>query len=95
MSERARFYWARIGEGNYEPVAVRGKKGERMAWTIGCADPFPVDTPDTAILLAEDWTAALTAPLTPAQEENARRRERHARAQFQHHGYAGFGRCAT
>jgi hypothetical protein len=68
---------------------VTGKKGERMAYTIGCADPFPADTADTAILLSEE----LAAPLTPEQEENAARRERHARAQFKHHGYAGFGRA--
>lgn len=94
--EKARFYWARIGDGNFEPVAVRGRKGERMAWTIGCADPFPVDTLDSAILLADEWgdqpESPMTAPLTPAQEESAARRERHARAALEHHGYAGFGR---
>jgi hypothetical protein len=91
---KARYYWARIGTGNYEPVAVRGKRGERMAWTIGCADPFAVDTPDTAIELNEDEYEQLTVPLTPEQEERALRRERNARAQFEHHGYAGFGREA-
>lgn len=89
---RAKFYWARIGDGNYEPVAVKGRAGERMAYTIGCADPFPIDVPDTAVFLNEDEYEDLTPPLTPAQEENARRRERHARAQFANHGYAGFGR---
>lgn len=92
MSAKAKFYWARIGDGNYEPVAVRGKKGERMAYTIGCADPFAVDAPDTAVFLNEDEYEHLTPPLTPEQEENALRRERHARAQFESHGYAGFGR---
>lgn len=92
MSERAKFYWARIGDGNFEPVAVKGKKGERIAYTIGCADPFPVDTPDTAVFLSEDEYDKLRPPQTPEQEENTLRRERHARAQFANHGYAGFGR---
>lgn len=90
--ERARFYWARIGDGNYEPVAVRGRKGQRLAWTIGCPDPFAVDVPDSAIFLNEDEFEQLEAPLTPKQEENARRRERHYRAMQGSHGYAGFGR---
>lgn len=92
MTVRAKFYWARIGDGNFEPVVVRGKKGERMAYTIGCPDPFPVDVPDSAVLLNEDEYEKMTAPLTPKQEENARRRERHLKAQLGSHGYAGFGR---
>lgn len=90
--QRARFYWARIGDGNYEPVAVRGKKGERMAWTIGCADPFPVDVPDAAVLLNEDEYEQMDVPLTPKQEEAAARRERHYREVAARHRYAGFGR---
>lgn len=96
MDKKAKFYWARIGEGNYEPVAVCGKKGERMAYTIGCPDPFSVDGPDSAILLADEWgdqpESPMTAPLTPKQEESALRRERRARALMGSHGYAGFGR---
>lgn len=97
MSAKAKFYWARIGDGNYEPVAVRGKKGERMAYTIGCPDPFAVDTPDSAVLLYEDendyWAkGALEAPETPEQEKRSLARERRARALMASHGYAGFGR---
>lgn len=96
MITRAKFYWARIGDGNYEPVAVRGKKGKRMAYTIGCPDPFAVDEPDSAVLLyAAEYPGDddfLDPPLTPAQEVNALRRERRARALMVSHGYAGFGR---
>jgi len=77
MSDRSKFYWARIGDGNYEPVAVTGKKGFRMAYTIGCPDPFPVDAEDSAVLLHEDGPAE--PPLTPKQEEAALRRERRYR----------------
>lgn len=92
MSGKARFYWARIGDGNYEPVAVKGAKPHRMAYTIGCPDPFPVDGPDSAIELATGEYDRMEAPLTPKQEENARRREARYRAMNGHHGYAGFGR---
>jgi hypothetical protein len=91
-SEKAQFHWARIGDGNYEPVAVKGKKGSRMAYTIGCPDPFPVDVPDSAIELSTDEYAKLTAPLTPKQEAAALARERRFRAMQATHGYAGFGR---
>lgn len=91
MTERVKFYWARIGDGNFEPVAVKGRKGKRMAYTIGCPDPFPVDVADSAIQLHEDGPADV--PLTPKQEENALRRERHYRAMQGSHGYAGFGRA--
>lgn len=90
--DKARFYWARIGEGSYEPVAVTGKKPHRLAYTIGCPDPFEVDTPDSCIELATGEYDKMNRPLTPKQEENARRRERHYRAQNGNHGYAGFGR---
>ena len=93
---RAKFYWARVGDGNYEPVAVTGKKGKRMAYTIGCPDPFAVDGPDPAILLYTEYEdeppELMDAPPTPKQEEAALRRERRYRAQAGHHGYAGFGR---
>lgn len=91
MSGKAKFYWARIGDGNFEPVAVRGKKGERMAYTIGCADPFAVDEPNSAVLLDEDYSP-MDPPLTPKQEANALRRERRYRELHGFHGYAGFGR---
>lgn len=94
MGERANFYWARIGNGNYEPVAVKGKKGDRMAYTIGCADPFPVDEVDSAIQLYEDadYPDRPEPPLTPKQQEAADRRERRYQALRTSHGYAGFGR---
>jgi hypothetical protein len=94
MAGKAKFYWARIGNGNYEPVAVKGKKGVRMAYTIGCADPFQVDEPDSAIELYEDkdYPDRPEPPLTPKQEAAALRRERRYRELSGHHGYAGFGR---
>lgn len=93
----AEFYWARIGDGNFEPVAVRGKKGARMAYTIGCADPFAVDEANPAIVLLERDDDSydggpIKAPLTPKQEAAARRRERRYREISASHGYAGFGR---
>ncbi|KQN09834.1 hypothetical protein ASE85_02550 [Sphingobium sp. Leaf26] len=88
----AKFYWARIGDGNYEPVAVTGKRGGRMAYTIGCPDPFPVDVPDAAILLNEDEYDQMKAPLTPKQEAASLRREKRYRAMQASHRYAGFGR---
>lgn len=92
MSNKTQFYWARIGEGNYEPVAVKGKKGERMAYTFTCPDPFPVDTPDTVIQLNINEYDKLTPPLTPKQEARALARERRFRAMQENHRYAGFGR---
>jgi hypothetical protein len=89
---KAKFYWARIGDGNFEPVAVTGKKGERMAYTIGCPDPFPVDVADSAIVLSEDEYDRLSAPLTPKQEAAAQARERRYQALRNSHSYAGFGR---
>jgi len=89
-NEKAKFYWARIGDGNFEPVAVKGKKGSRMAYTIGCPDPFPVDVDDSAVLLHDQGPEE--PPLTPKQEEAALRRERRYRAMSATHGYAGFGR---
>ncbi len=94
MSAKPKFYWARIGDGNYEPVAVTGKKGARMAYTIGCADPFAVDEPDPAIQLYDDkdWPERPEPPLTPKQQEAALRRERRYQAMRATHNYAGFGR---
>lgn len=94
---KGKFYWARIGDGNYEPVAVTGKRGKRLAYTIACPDPFEVDVPEPAIKLLEKSDDAydggpIAVPLTPKQEENARRRERQYRAMQGSHGYAGFGR---
>lgn len=91
---KANFYWARIGNGNYEPVAVTGKKGARMAYTIGCADPFPVDEADSAIELYvdKDYPERPEPPLTPKQAAAAAARERRYQAMRTSHGYAGFGR---
>lgn len=94
---KTRFYWARIGDGNYEPVAVIGRKGARMAYTIGCQDPFSVDEDNPAIVVLEKSENAydggqMTAPLTPKQEAAADRRERRYREIAAQHRYAGFGR---
>lgn len=97
--EKAKFYWARIGDGNFEPVAVRGKNGSRQAWTIGCPDPFDVDGPDSPVLLEREGDEEddpecepMNPPLTPKQENAARRREKRYRAIEISHRYAGFGR---
>jgi hypothetical protein len=91
-SKKIKFHWARIGDGNYEPVAVSGKRGKRKAWTIGCGDPFEVDVPDSAIFLEESEFYEMLPPLTPKQEANAERRERAAQRAMKSHSYAGFGR---
>lgn len=51
--DKASFHWAIIGDSAPEPVAVTGEVGSRMAYTIGCADPFPVDGPEPNIELIE------------------------------------------
>ena len=90
--KKVRYYWARIGAGNPEPVAVVGQKPHRIATTLGCPDTFAVDDPDPAIMLYEDEFDALRPPLTPEQEERALKRERRAAALLISHRYAGFGR---
>lgn len=93
MADKVKFYWARIGDGNYEPVAVRGKRPHRMAYTIGCPDPFAVDGSDSAIeLCTNEYDRMPPPPLTPKQEARAIARERRASEQMGSHGYAGFGR---
>ena len=39
------FYWAVVGDGNPEPVAVTEEGGVRKAFTIGCPDPYMIDEP--------------------------------------------------
>lgn len=51
MTDKTLFYWAIVGDSSPEPVAVTGKVGERLAYTIGCPDPFKVDGPDANIEL--------------------------------------------
>ncbi len=51
MTDKTAFYWAIIGDSAPEPVAVTGEPGARLAYTIGCPDPFEVDVPDTNIEL--------------------------------------------
>lgn len=48
MSEdrKSQFYWAVVGDGSPEPVAVRGERGSRQAFTIGCPDPYLIDQGD-------------------------------------------------
>jgi len=43
MSDKTQFYWAVVGDANPEPVAVTTENGKRVAYTIGCADPFDLD----------------------------------------------------
>jgi hypothetical protein len=52
-TQKARFYWAIVGDANPEPVAVTTENGQRVAYTIGCADPFPLDVPEPNIELVE------------------------------------------
>lgn len=52
--KKAEFYWAIIGDANPEPVAVSvGEDGKRLAYTIGCPDPFELDVPEPNIELVE------------------------------------------
>lgn len=49
--KKADFQWAVIGDANPEPVSVVTKGGKRLAYTLGCADPFELDDPDANIEL--------------------------------------------
>jgi hypothetical protein len=42
-TDKAEFYWAIIGDANPEPVAVTMLDGKRVAYTIGCPDPFDLE----------------------------------------------------
>ncbi len=44
MTDKTQFYWAIIGDANPEPVAVTTLDGKRVAYTIGCPDPFDLDS---------------------------------------------------
>jgi hypothetical protein len=45
MSEQTTYFWAVVGKGNPEPVAVDGEPGSLRAYTIGCPDPYLLDDP--------------------------------------------------
>ena len=50
------YAWVRVGDGDPEPAAIKGKKPNRTATTLGCPDPFNVDDPASGcslVLLAE------------------------------------------
>ena len=49
------FAWAVVGDGEPEPVAVKGDPGSRQAFTIGCPDPYNIDEPDCPCMLLPDW----------------------------------------
>lgn len=84
MVDKTEFYWAIVGDSAPEPVAVTGPKGARMAYTIGCEDPFPIDTPDSSVQLIysreqllyrvgdKDPVESMKIPKTPT----ARKKER-------------------
>jgi len=46
MTEQTTYFWAVVGDGNPEPVAVDGEPGNLRAYTIGCPDPYMLDDPD-------------------------------------------------
>jgi hypothetical protein len=95
------FYaWVRVGDGNPEPAAVEGKKGERKATTLGCPDPFLIDEKGCPCKLLYDGNTQMgsMATMEPPDDEisasEARKREREYRAYMRaaRHSYAGFGR---
>jgi len=109
MVDKTKFFWAIIGDSAPEPVAVSGelgKGGGRMAYTIGCEDPFEIDTPDSSVQLIhypeglfeveyDEPVEAMPIPETPAERQAQREKsERWLAEQYAQgirHGYAGFG----
>lgn len=102
MTDKTKFVWVRVGDGDPEPAALGGKTGERRATTIGCPDPFMLDEPGCPCKLVYEATsdfaggylAELTAPdeEISAEEANKRQQEYRAYIKAQRHSYAGFGR---
>lgn len=41
-ARKTKFYWASIGGADPEPVEVTAVDGKRVAFTLGCPDPFPL-----------------------------------------------------
>lgn len=107
MTDKATFYWAIVGDSDPEPVAVTGEPGSRLAYTIGCPDPFPLDVPDANIELVEAsgmyggvWRQEprqleppekLRAADHVARREATEKRLERDRKRGIVHGYAGFG----
>lgn len=105
MDEKTQFFWAIVGDSAPEPVAVSGADGQRVAYTIGCADPFPVDADDATIELIPhtkgvqfvslDVPEPLKIPATPEQTRKRREESEKQLAKERRrgisHGYAGFG----
>ena len=94
MTAKAKFYWARIGDGNPEPVAVQRVDGKRVCYTFACPDPFELGR-GSAVKLGEriepDYDF-LTPEEQTREDEKAKRREERYRRLHPSHGYAGFGR---
>lgn len=86
-NRKAEFYWAIVGEANPEPVAVTVKNGKRVAYTIGCPDPFVLDEPDSVIMLLSEETVhfelvpmdPLEIPPVATAESVAKARKAHER----------------
>ncbi len=107
MVAKTEFFWAIVGDSAPEPVAVTGPDGERMAYTIGCEDSFPLDTPDSPVEIIhrpqqwamhkdyDDPPKAMDIPQTPTarKKEREKNERRLARdaARGIYHGYVGFG----
>ena len=93
---KTEFVWVRVGDGDPEPAALEGKKGERKATTIGCPDPFMIDEKGCPCKLIYDGDrthgrktnellAVIEVPDKPIAESTARKLAKQ-------YSYAGFGR---
>ena len=90
-----RFYWARIGDGNPEPVAVKRENGKRVCYTLACPDPYDVEGKTSPVKLGDriepDYDFLRPDEQALEDKRDARRREYYFKKHTSH-SYAGFGR---
>lgn len=70
MAEQTTYFWAVIGNGNPEPVAVDGEPGSLRAYTIGCPDPYYLDDPNCPCRLLPELRQAVKGNRYIAKVEN-------------------------
>lgn len=106
MNDKTEFYWAIIGDANPEPVAVTTENDKRVAYTIGCPDPFDLESGNIELIPASPsaWTGTammsaeapmpLTIPMKPLERqlerEEAERRLAAERKKGVVHGWRRF-----
>lgn len=70
MSEakrKAAFWWASVAGAEAEPVEVAELEGERVAYSLGCADPFYLDRDDCPCVLVLNITAKRPTAHSPEE----------------------------